>query len=156
MPTAPTGWPIGSFDTYEQSQGAVEFLAKKDFPVQDLTIVGVNLMLVERVVGKLNWNKVLGSGAASGAWFGLFVGLMLSFFETGTNIFAPIVTGLAIGVLAGIGFSAASYAAARGRRDFQSTSQMVAGRYDVLCLPRSAENGRTLLAQFAMNPKIVP
>jgi hypothetical protein len=40
----------------------------------------------------------------------------------------------------------------RGRRDFSSASQLVAGRYDVLCQPRSAERARELLAKLALKP----
>ncbi len=76
LPTPPTGWPVGSYATYEEAQRAVDHLADADFPVRDVTIVGVDLMLVERVIGRLTWGRVLASGAASGAWFGLFVGLL--------------------------------------------------------------------------------
>ena len=49
-------------------------------------------------------------------------------------------------------FAAVGYGATRGRRDFTSESQMVAGRYDVLCQPRNAEKARELLAKLAMGP----
>ena len=133
LPTPPTGWPVGSYATYAEAQRAVDYLADRDFPVGDVTIVGVDLMLVERVLGRLTWGRVLLSGAASGAWFGLFVGLIS-------------------GVLFGIVFAAVGYGATRGRRDFTSASQMVAGRYDVLCQPRNAEKARELLAKLAMGP----
>jgi hypothetical protein len=151
-PTPPTGWPIGSYATYAEAQRAVEHLADNDFAVSDVTIVGVDLMLVERVIGRLSWGKVLGTGAVSGAWFGLFVGLLLSFFSAGVNIYQPILVGLLSGMLFGLVFAAISYASTRGRRDFSSASQLVAGRYDVLCQPRTAEQGRELLAKLAMRP----
>lgn len=144
LPTPPTGWPIGSYDTYEQAQRAVDFLADRDFPVQDITIVGVEPMLVERVAGRLSWGRVLGAAAASGAWFGLFVGLLLSMFTAGAGLL-PILIGLVGGVGASMIFAAISYASTRGRRDFVSQSQLVAKRYDVLCQPRNAEAGRNLL-----------
>jgi Heat induced stress protein YflT domain len=144
LPTPPTGWPIGSYDTYEQAQRAVDFLADRDFPVQDITIVGVEPMLVERVEGRLSWGRVLGAAAASGAWFGLFVGVLLSMFSAGAGLL-PILIGLVGGVGASMIFAAISYASTRGRRDFVSQSQLVARRYDVLCQPRSAEAGRNLL-----------
>ena len=49
-----------------------------------------------------------------------------------------------------LAFAAAQYWGTRGRRDFTSASQMVAGRYDVLCQPRNAEKARELLAKLAM------
>jgi hypothetical protein len=152
LPTPPTGWPIGSYATYSEAQQAVDYLADKQFAVQDVTIVGVDLMMVERVIGRLSWGKVLGAAAVSGAWFGLFIGILLSMFSTQTVSYLPILLGMGIGVVFAVVFGAISYASTRGRRDFSSTSQLVAGRYDVLCHPRTAEQGRELLGQLAMRP----
>ncbi|SFB11702.1 hypothetical protein SAMN05216266_10511 [Amycolatopsis marina] len=154
LPTLPEGWPIGSYDSYAEAQRAVDHLADSDFPVQDVTIVGVEPMLVERVDGRLTWGKVLAGGAMSGAWFGLFVGLLLSMFTPGAGL-PPIVIGLLAGVGFGLAFSAMSYAATRGRRDFVSHSQFVARRYDVLSMPRNAEQGRELLATLAARTALV-
>ncbi|OLF11561.1 DUF4199 domain-containing protein [Actinophytocola xinjiangensis] len=149
LPTLPDGWPIGSYDTYEQAQRAVDHLADNEFPVQDVTIVGVEPMVVERVAARLTWSRVLRSGALSGAWFGLFVGLLLSLFSPGAGI-AAILIGLASGVVFGVAASAARYGATRGQRDFVSHSQLVARRYDVLSKPRNAEQGRDMLAKLSM------
>jgi hypothetical protein len=151
LPTPPTGWPIGSYSTYEEAQRAVDHLADHDFPVQEVTIVGVDLMTVERVVGRLSWGRALTAGAGTGAWLGLFVGLLLSFFDPGGDAaFVPILAAIGIGILFGAAFGAAGYASSRGIRDFQSTSQLVAGRYDVLSQPHHAEQGRDMLAKLAM------
>ncbi|NYI87484.1 hypothetical protein HNR02_000807 [Amycolatopsis endophytica] len=153
LPTPPSGWPIGSYSTYQEAQRAVDHLAESQFAVEDVTIVGVDLMLVERVLGRLSWGRVLWTGAISGAWFGLFVGFLLAMFASGAEVtYQPILVGLASGVLFGLVFAAISYASSRGRRDFSSASQLVAGRYDVLCQPRNAEQGRDLLAKLAMRP----
>ncbi|MEJ8278434.1 general stress protein [Pseudonocardia spirodelae] len=149
LPTPPTGWPVGSYATYEEAQRAVDHLADSDFPVADVTIVGVDLMLVERVIARLTWGRVLASGAAQGAWLGLFVGVLLFVFSPDGN-FLPIVVGLVSGAVFFMAFAAVSYSASKGRRDFQSASQMVAGRYDVLCEPRNAEKAREMLAKLAM------
>ncbi len=151
LPTPPTGWPVGSYATYAEAQRAVDHLADSDFPVRDVTIVGVDLMLVERVIGRLTWGRVLASGAASGAWLGLFFGLLLSLFSP-TGSYAPIIVGLLGGAIFAMIFAAVGYRASAGRRDFTSSSQMVAGRYDVLCQPRNAEKARELLAKLAMRP----
>ena len=148
LPTPPTGWPIGSYGTYEEAQRAVDHLADNDFPVADVTIVGVEPMIVERVTGRLTWGRVLGAGAASGAWFGLFVGLLLGFFSTGGAL-APIVAGLVFGTVFGLASAAVRYKATGGRRDFASVTQLVGGRYDVLSAPRSAERGKEMLATLA-------
>jgi hypothetical protein len=148
LPTPPSGWPIGSYATYEEAQRAVDHLADNKFPVADVTIVGVEPMIVERVTGRLTWGRVLGAGAASGAWFGLFVGLLLGLFSPGGAI-APIITGLLIGTVFGVTAAAIRYGAQRGRRDFASTTQLVGGRYDVLSHPRSAEQGKDMLTKLA-------
>ena len=47
LPTPPKGWPIGSYPTYAEAQRAVDYLSDQQFPVQQVTIVGVDLMQVE-------------------------------------------------------------------------------------------------------------
>ncbi len=145
FPTLPDGWPVGSYDTYKEAQQAVDHLADSEFPVQGVTIVGIEPMVVERVDGRLTWQRVLTAGALSGAWLGLFVGLLLSLFTVGGGVLA-IVIGLVAGVVFGLASAAVRYASARGQRDFVSHSQLVARRYDVLCQPRNAERAKDLLA----------
>jgi len=149
LPEPPSGWPVGSYAKYEEAQRAVDHLADNDFPVADVTIVGVDLMLVERVIGRLTWGRVLATGAASGAWLGLFVGVVLSLFSPNGSI-AAILLGLGMGIVFGIVSGAITYGASRGRRDFTSASSLVAGRYDVLCQPRNAEKARDMLAKLAI------
>jgi hypothetical protein len=148
LPTPPKGWPVASYPTYVEAQRAVDYLSEQQFPVQQVTIVGVDLMQVERVTGRLTWAKVLGGGVLSGAWLGLFIGLVLGFFSP--SPWGALVTGLVAGVFFGLITSAVPYAMARGTRDFSSTMQLVAGRYDVLCDPRNAEQARDLLARLAI------
>ena len=151
LPTPPTGFAVAAYPTYAQAQGAVEHLVKHNFSIPDLTIVGSDLQMVERVTGRLTAGKLTAAGAASGAWMGLFVGLLMSFF-------APVQNGVLLLILAavaiGAGFGAVmgylGYSVAKGRRDFTSASQVVARRYDVLCQPRSAEQARDLLSRMEL------
>ena len=76
----PTGDTVGSYTSYLDAQKAVDYLADQQFPVQMVSIVGNELKMVERVTGRLSYPRVALSGALSGMWFGLFVGVMLSFF----------------------------------------------------------------------------
>lgn len=149
LPTPPSGWPIGSYPTYAEAQRAVDYLADNAFPVEGVTIVGVDLMQVERVLYRLTWGKVIGGGMVSGAWLGLFLGLLLSMFTSGGAI-GPLVVGLVGGIIFGLISATIPYAATRGQRDFASTMQLVAGRYDVLCDPKTAEQARDLLARLAI------
>lgn len=152
LPTLPDGWPIGSYDTYQEAQRAVDHLAHDGFPVQGVTIVGIEPMLVERVDARLTWGRVLATGAASGAWLGLFVGLLMSLLSAGAGLL-PIIIGLVSGVGFGLASAAFRYSSTKGQRDFVSHSQLVARRYDVLSPPRTAERARDLLAAFAMKSR---
>lgn len=149
LPTPPSGWPVGSYPTYAEAQKAVDYLADNDFRVENVTIVGVDLMQVERVLGRLTWGKVVGGGMVSGAWLGLFLGLILSLLGAG-GAFGPLVVCLIGGIIFGVISTSIPYAATRGQRDFASTMQLVAGRYDVLCEPTLAEQARDMLARLAL------
>ncbi len=146
-PVPPTGEPIARYATYVEAQRAVDYLSDNQFPVQFVTIVGTGLRMVEKVTGRLTYPRVALAGAASGAWFGLLIGLLLSFFAEGppTGVLAAILFGAGFGMLFGI----MSYAFTGGRRDFTSTSQIVASEYEVLCMPEQAGGARQLLAKLA-------
>jgi hypothetical protein len=85
----------------------------------------------------------------SGAWLGLFVGLLLSLFTAGAGLM-PIMIGLVFGVVFGLASAAVRYASTRGQRNFVSHSQLVARRYDVLSQPPTAERARNLLSALAL------
>jgi hypothetical protein len=154
LPTPPTGFAVAAYPTYAQAQAAVEHLVKHDFSVQDVTIVGSDLQMVERVIGRLTAGKLAAAGAASGAWLGLFVGLLMSFFSQVTGgILLLIVVSVAIGAAFGAIMGYLGYSVAKGRRDFTSSSQVVARRYDVLCEPRSAEQARDLLSKMELGQR---
>jgi hypothetical protein len=145
------GVQVGSYDSYEQAQAAVDFLSDEKFPVENVTIIGTDLRMIEKVTGRLTWGRAIAAGAAGGAWWGLFVGLLLGIFSsTGTAWIASILIGLAIGLGFGAVFGAFGYGATRGRRDFTSTSQILASRYDVMCNPAQAEDARAILARFSL------
>src|SRR6202789_623323 len=150
FPPPPKGWPVGSYPTYAEAQRAVDYLSVQQFPVQQVTIVGVDLMQVERVTGRLTWPKVLGGGVISGAWLGLFIGLVLTLLFSSPPPLEALTTGFVGGGFFRLITSAVPYAMARGTRDFSSTLQLVAGRYDVLCDPKNAEKARDLLARLAI------
>ncbi len=148
LPTPPKGWPVGSYPTYAEAQKAVDYLSDNQFPVQQVTIVGVDLMQVERVIGRLTWPKVLGGGVLTGAWLGVFIGLVLGLLTGNTG--QALVTGVIAGIFFGLVTSAIPYAMSKGTRDFSSTMQLVAGRYDVLCDPQNAEQARDMLSRLTL------
>jgi len=147
LPTPPTGMTIARYATYAEAQRAVDFLSDNAFPVQFVTIVGTDLRMVERVTGRLTYGRVALGGIASGAYFGLFVGLLLLIFS-GSNdfsLFFAVIIGAGFGMLFGV----ISYAFTRGRRDFTSASQIVASEYQVLCAEHHARSAMEVLGRLA-------
>lgn len=132
MPVMPSGTEVASYRTYAEAQGAVDYLSDEQFDVKSIVIVGTDLHLVERVTGRLTMAKAAASGASSGALWGAFMGLMMSFASTNQSAMLWVVFGIAGGALAGTLISAVGYAMSGGRRDFTSSSQVVASRYAVL------------------------
>jgi len=139
---------LGVYDKYEQAQKAVDFLSDNEFPVENCMIVGTELKQVERVTGRLTYGRVAVGGLVSGVWMGIFVGLIFSFFGSGTGAFAVIITTALLGALFGMLLAVAGYAATRGQRDFSSVSRIVATRYEVLVEHKHAARGRELLTQL--------
>jgi hypothetical protein len=142
---------LGLHERYEDAQRVVDFLADHDFPVQNCLIVGTDLKQVERVTGRLTTGKVATGGLLSGIWLGLFVGLIFSLFGEEGSAWPMILSTVLFGAVFGLVWALAGYAAARGRRDFTSVSQVVATRYEVLVEHKYAEQARQLLA--TMDPQ---
>jgi hypothetical protein len=145
------GVQVGSYDSYERAQAAVDYLSDEKFAVENVTIIGTDLRMIEKVTGRLTQGRAIAAGAAGGAWWGLFVGLLLGIFSTnGTAWIGSVLTGLAVGLLFGAVFGWIGYSATGGKRDFVSTSKIVASHYDVMCNPAHAEEARALLARFSL------
>jgi hypothetical protein len=145
------GVQVGSYDSYERAQAAVDYLSDQKFAVENVTIIGSDLRQIEKVTGRLTMGRAVAAGAAGGAWWGLFVGLLLGIFSTdGGGWIGSVLSGLLVGLVFGAIFGAIGYSAMGGRRDFTSTSAIVAGRYDILCAPASAEDARAHLARFSL------
>ena len=146
----PRGEVVGRYTAYLDAQKAVDYLADSKFAVQNVSIVGNDLKTVERVTGRLSYPRVALSSALTGAWFGLFVGLVLSLFG-GAEALGSIGPIIALGAVFWLLFGVIGYALQRGRRDFTSTSQVIATTYDVVVAPEAAGEARQLLARLPMN-----
>ena len=157
MDPRPSGLPIGTYDTYLEAQRAVDYLSDEKFAVEHVTIVGNNLRQVEKITGRLSWGRAMTAGLASGAWFGLFVGLLLGIFaQEGSSWIAAVLTGVFLGALFGMTFGALGYGMQGGRRDFTSRTAVVATTYDVLCDHKFAEEARNHLAKLALKGDVTP
>ena len=152
LPYRPHGLVVAAYETYLDAQLAVDHLADREFPVEQVAIVGSDLRLVEQVTGRLTRGRVVGAGALSGAWFGLFVGLLLGLFTTDGSLggwLQVVLAGAVIGSLWGMLLGFFGYSATGGTRDFSSNSGVVAQRYDVVVHGQKIDDARQMLVTFA-------
>jgi hypothetical protein len=140
---------VATYPDYAQAQRAVDYLSDNGFPVEHTAIVGTGLRLVEQVTGRLTVGRAALAGAGSGAWFGLFIGVLFGLFSD-SNWFAVVVTALIVGALWGAAFGAIAHAMTGGRRDFSSRSYLAAEQYGVTVDAEHVEAARNLLGRLAM------
>ncbi len=136
---------LGTYDDYAKAQKAVDLLSDNKFPVENIVIVGTDLKQTERVLGRLSYGRVAVRGLVSGAWFGLFIGVLFTFFGAG-NAAAEIVSTVITGALVFLVFELVRYASTGGQRDFASVTQVVATKYEVLVEHKFAEQARQILS----------
>lgn len=134
--TLPAAAPAGpqvlrEFTTYDEAQHLVDRLSDAGFPVEHVRIVGTGIHSVEQVTGRLTKGRAALGGAATGAWFGLLIGLLFSLFTIGPAWLAVLLGSLVIGAFWGAVFGFVAHWATRGRRDFASVKALEADRYAV-------------------------
>lgn len=141
---------LGRYDTYDKAQKAVDYLSDHEFPVQNVLIVGTDLKQLERVTGRLTRRRVAVGGLVSGAWLGLFVGLIFSLLDTGSNGagFVGVLLTVAFGAIFGLVWALIGYALTGGNRDFTSVMQVVATQYEVLVEHKFAAQARELITKM--------
>ncbi len=132
---------VAIYDDYLTMQRAVDFLSDNKFPVQQVTIIGEDVRLVERILGRWTVAKAAGAGALTGAWFGLLIGILLGVFAS-TGWIAVLLSATAIGAVWGAIFGATAHAMTGGKRDFASVSALEAARYGVRVPAEQADSAQ--------------
>ncbi len=143
---------VATYDTYEEAERAVDFLADNDFPVDRVTIVGRGVHMVERVTGRMTYGEAALRGALTGAVTGALIGWLFWLFDWFSPIVAGgwlILDGLWFGAVVGAIWGLLAHAATAGRRDFASTRTMQADRYELLVDESVADEASTLVARMA-------
>ncbi|GLZ40584.1 general stress protein [Actinokineospora sp. NBRC 105648] len=148
-PSAPQRRAIASFTNYRDAESAVDHLADNKFPVDRTAIIGVDVHLVEQVVGRMNWGRALLNGATAGAVPGLLLGWIFGLFDLVNPLVAAFTLalyGLVFGAVIGAVMGVVCYASQRGRRDFSSVTMMVPSRYDLVVDAEIADGAQRLLS----------
>lgn len=141
--SATAGRVIGSYPTYAEAQRVVDMLADRGFQVEHVTIIGQGVRLVEKVLGRLTtWRAAL-AGMATGAWFGLLIGII--FWVVSPWALVAVLWGVLFGALWGAIWGALAHAMTGGRRDFASVSVLDAAAYDVVVDAEHADEAMRVL-----------
>jgi MFS family permease len=122
---------IATFPDYLGAQRLVDRMSDDGFPVEHVRIIGDGVRMVEQVTGRMTRGKAALAGVASGAWFGLLIGLLLGLFAIGPAWLWLLLVGLVIGAVWGAMFGFLAHWATRGQRDFASVTALQAERYEV-------------------------
>ncbi len=138
---------VATYPDYPSAQRAVDFLSDNQFPVDRVSIIGTDLRLVERVLGRMTVGRAAVAGTASGAWFGLLIGLLFGIFAV-SSWWRVLVTAILIGAVWGAIFGAIAHAMTGGRRDFTSTSTLQASQYGITVDVDVADEARALLTRL--------
>ena len=144
MPSIPKGDVLGTYETYLEAQDVVDRLSKAEFEVKKLAIIGHDLTTVERVTGRQTYGRRAAGGAASGAWLGLFFGVLFFLFSETPNlpfVAAAIFIGAGFGML----FAIVTYAIGRRGKDFTSTHQVLAASYQIVIDPELTAKAQAVL-----------
>jgi hypothetical protein len=150
-PAIPHGEVVANFKQYTDAISFVDNLIKHNFPAGSVAIVGSDLRTVERIRGRINYNRLALGGAITGSWVGLAFGLIfgaeinpvdpnqLTFSE---SMLSSVVIGAGLGML----FNVVRYALSRNKKTFVSQSAVVAAKYQVQVPASLAEQARAVPA----------
>ena len=139
---------VTSVRSYEEAAHAVDYLSDHDFPVDRVSIVGTGLRYVEQVSGRMTTGKAALLGMGYGALLGLVWGLLFGalFTADDASFWGLMAFSILVGVVFGGIVGAISQAWTDGTRDFTSTADTRADRYEVQVEDGYAAEAQRLLA----------
>lgn len=130
-PVMPTGTEVAAYRSYEDAARAVDKLIAEGFPPTTISIVGSDLHMAEKVVGKLSPARVAAAGAVRGLTWGLLLALVVMLTTPEAPAVVPLLA-VAAGVGAGVLLAVVSWVASKGSKNFSAQAQLVASRYAIL------------------------
>ena len=134
----PNGTPqqvIATFDNYADAERTVDYLVDRHFEVNQLSIVGRDLELVEKVTGKMSYGVAALRGASSGGLVGALIGWLFGLFSWIQPLIAGLVLaldGLILGAALGALVGLLMYAMQHGRREFATVTTLQPRFFDVV------------------------
>jgi hypothetical protein len=149
---APGRVVVASYDTYQDAEAAVDYLADNDFPVEQVAIVGQGVKLVEQVTGRVGYLDAALRAGFGGAVAGALIGWLFGVFNWSDPVVAAgwlALDGLWFGFVVGALMGLLAHALTHGRRDFTSVGRLAADRFDLVVDAAVADEARRLLDEVA-------
>ena len=138
---------IARFPEYAEAQAVVDQLSDREFDVSTIKIVGEGLRSEEFVTGRMTKGRAALAGLGSGAWFGLFIGILFGLFAPGFGLLSIILWSVVIGAIWGAIFGFVAHLATGGKRDFKSLKTMAAETYLVQVQASRANEAMSVLGR---------
>lgn len=138
---------IARFPDYVEAQALVDQLSDKEFDVSTVKIVGEGLRSEEFVTGRMTKGRAALAGLGSGAWFGLFIGILFGLFAPGFGLLSIMLWSVVIGAIWGAIFGFVAHLATGGKRDFKSLKTMAAETYLVQVQASRANDAMSVLGR---------
>jgi hypothetical protein len=135
QPNQPARQVIATFDDYADAERTVDYLVDRHFEVNQLSIVGRDLELVERITGRMNYGLAALRGATSGGLVGALIGWLFGLFSWIQPLIAGLVLafyGLLLGAALGALVGLLMYAMQHGRRDFATVTSLQPRYFDIV------------------------
>ena len=128
----PRGEDLATFDNYPDAQALVNTLVGEGVSPRALSIVGHDVRLVERVIGKIGHGRAALSSAISGSWLGALAGLVVVLVDP-SDFITPVLAGLLIGAGAGmvVGMLLFTFSY-RHKKFYRSMQNVIAQSYRVV------------------------
>lgn len=128
----PRGELLGNYPSFDAAQATVQKLVDEGISLQALTVVGRDVRVVNRLRRRAGYPAVVLRSAIQGAFFGLLIGLLMSFIvpETaGLQILSSVALGIGIWVIFGV----LGQMMRKKAPGFDTVPQVVAVSYDLVC-----------------------
>lgn len=148
------GTPVMSFAHERQATEYVNKLVKGDFPPEAIAIRGTGLYTIEKVTDELNYSKSAWKGIKEGITYGVSFGAIFGFL----NGFSQEIMMLAAFI--GIGYGCVMVIIevwgtwmGSKHQNFESDTEYVATRYEVLVNPEISEQASDAFIRGALGAK---
>jgi hypothetical protein len=138
---------VATFGSYTDARQAADHLARRGFPAGRLAIVGADLRVVQRIVGRWTWWHAIATGAFAGAVGGLLLGALLAGATASVLGTVDVLAWTAAwGAVIGAGLASFIHASSGRRRCICARARLVPHEFELHADVDLVEDARTLLS----------